>query len=96
MELHTYAGVVEENYQRLADLLLSADTDALKVQRLLSIALLPTPPIKRGYAIWSEGLLAEAFACFPTPGLPGLIGTFAHLDRPPGHVSTLQSAHDVG
>lgn len=73
MELQTYAGVVEENYQRLADLLLSSDPDASKVQRLLSIDLLPTPPIKRGYAIWSEGLLAEAFACFPTPAFPALL-----------------------
>jgi hypothetical protein len=72
MELHTYTGVVEDNYQRLADILLSADPDALKVQRLLSIDLLPTPPMKRGYAIWSEGLLAEAFACFPTAAFPAL------------------------
>jgi HEAT repeats len=73
MELQTYAGVVEENYQRLADLLLSLDPEASKVQRLLSIDLLPAPPIKRGYAIWSEGLLAEAFACFPTLAFPALL-----------------------
>jgi hypothetical protein len=73
MELHTYIGVVEDNYQRLADILLSADPDASKVQRLLSIALLPTPSMKRGYAIWSEGLLAEAFACFPAPAFPALL-----------------------
>lgn len=73
MDLHTYASVVEDNYQRLADILLSADPDASKVQRLLSIDLLPVPPIKRGYAIWSEGLLAEAFACFPTPAFPTLL-----------------------
>jgi len=86
MELHTYAGVVEENYQRLADLLLSADTDALKVQRLLSIDLLPTPPIQRGYAIWSEGLLAEAFVCFPTPAFPALLGFQAlFASCPAGH-----------
>ena len=72
MELHTYASVVEDNYQRLADILLSADPDASKVQRLLSLALLPTPPITRGYAIWSEGLLAEALACFPAPAFPAL------------------------
>jgi HEAT repeats len=72
MELHTYAGVVEDNYQRLADILLSADPDAAKVQRLLSFDLLPAPPIPRGYAIWSEGLLAEAFACFPTAAFPAL------------------------
>jgi hypothetical protein len=72
MELHTYASVVEDNYQRLADILLSADPDASKVQRLLSLDLLPVPPIARGYAIWSEGLLAEAFACFPTPAFPAL------------------------
>jgi hypothetical protein len=72
MELQTYAGVVEDNYQRLADILLSADPDTSKVQRLLSLDLLPAPPITRGYAIWSEGLLAEAFACFPTPAFPAL------------------------
>jgi hypothetical protein len=72
MELHTYASVVEDNYQRLADILLSAAPDASKVQRLLSLDLLPTPPITRSYAIWSEGLLAEAFACFPTPAFPAL------------------------
>ena len=72
MELQTYAGVVEDNYQRLADILLSADADASKVQRLLSLDLLPAPPITRGYAIWSEGLLAEAFACFPTLAFPAL------------------------
>ena len=32
----------------------------------------PAPPIPRGYAIWSEGLLAEAFACFPTTAFPAL------------------------
>jgi HEAT repeats len=72
MELHTYASVVEDNYQRLADILLSADPDASKVQRLLAIDLLPAPPIPRSYAIWSEGLLAEAFACFPTAAFPAL------------------------
>src|SRR5215470_11779395 len=72
MELQTYAGVVEDNYQRLADILLSANPDASKVQRLLSIDFLPAPPIPRGYAIWSEGLLAEAFACFPTTAFPAL------------------------
>src|SRR4029450_2601804 len=72
MDLHTYAGVVEDNYQRLADILLSADPDASKVQRLLALDLLPAPPIPRGYAIWSEGLLAEAFACFPTAAFPAL------------------------
>jgi hypothetical protein len=73
MELHTYAGVVEDNYQRLADVLLSSEPDASKVQRLLSIDFLPATPIKRGYAIWSEGLLAEAFACFPTLAFPALL-----------------------
>jgi hypothetical protein len=73
MELQTYTGVVEENYQRLADILLSSDSDTAKVQRLLSIDLLPVPPIKRGYAIWSAGLLAEAFVCFPTPAFPALL-----------------------
>jgi hypothetical protein len=66
MDLHTYASVVEDNYQRLAGLLLSPDADALKAQRLLALDLLPAPPVPCGYAIWSEGLLAEAFACFPT------------------------------
>jgi HEAT repeats len=73
MDVHTYTGVVEDNYQRLADLLLSADPDASKVQRLLALDLLPAPPIPRGYAIWSEGLLAEAFACFPTVAFPALV-----------------------
>ena len=73
MDLATYARVVEENYQRLADILLSSDPDASKVQRLLSLDLLPAPTMKRGYAIWSEGLLAEAFACFPTPAFPALL-----------------------
>ena len=72
MDLHTYASVVEDNYQRLADLLLSPAPDASKVQRLLALDLLPAPPIPRGYAIWSEGLLAEAFACFPTAAFPAL------------------------
>lgn len=73
MDLATYASVVEENYQRLADILLSAAPDASKVQHLLSLDLLPAPPMKRGYAIWSEGLLAEAFACFPTPAFPAVL-----------------------
>jgi hypothetical protein len=73
MELHTYASVVEDNYQRLADILLSADPDALKVQRLLAVHFLPVPPIPRGYAIWSEGLLAEAFACFPAEAFAALL-----------------------
>ncbi|HEY7489858.1 MAG TPA: hypothetical protein VIH59_01925 [Candidatus Tectomicrobia bacterium] len=72
MELYTYAGVVEDNYQRLADILLSVDSDASKVHRLLALDLIPAPPIPRGYAIWSEGLLAEAFACFPTAAFPAL------------------------
>src|SRR5262245_35321131 len=72
MDLHTYAGVVEDNYQRLADILLSPAPDASKVQRLLSLDLLPAPLIPRGYAIWSEGLLAEAFVCFPTAAFPAL------------------------
>jgi hypothetical protein len=73
MDLHTYASVVEDNYQRLADVLLSADPDASQVQRLLALDLLPAPPVPRGYAIWSEGLLAEAFACFPTLAFPALL-----------------------
>jgi hypothetical protein len=72
MDLHTYASVVEDNYQRLADILLSADPDASKVQRLLAVHFLPVPPIARGYTIWSEGLLAEACACFPTAAFPAL------------------------
>ena len=72
MKLHTYASVVEDNYQRLADILLSADPDTSNVQRLLSLDLLPVPSIPRGYAIWSEGLLAEAFACFATAAFPAL------------------------
>src|SRR5262245_18833953 len=72
MELHTYASVVEDNYQRLADILLSADSDAAKDQRLLALDFLPAPPTPRSYAIWSEGLLAEAFACLPTAAFPAL------------------------
>ena len=72
MDMHTYASVVEDNYQRLADVLLSTDPDASKVQRLLALDLLPAPPIPRGYAIWSEGLLAAAFAYFPTAAFPAL------------------------
>jgi|RhiMetdeSRZDD1v2_1073273.scaffolds.fasta_scaffold33751_2 hypothetical protein len=60
MDMHTSASVVEDNYQRLADVLLSADPDTSKVQRLLALDLLPAPPLPRGYAIWSEGLLVEA------------------------------------
>jgi len=73
MDLETYARVVEENYQRLADILLSSHPDISKIQRLLAIDLLPTPPMKRGYAIWSEGLLAEAFAGLPTAAFPALL-----------------------
>ena len=73
MDLETYARVVEENYQRLADILLSSHPDISKIQRLLAIDLLPTPPMKRGYAIWSEGLLAEAFAGLPTSAFPALL-----------------------
>ena len=85
MDVHTYTGVVEDNYQRLADLLLSADPDASKVQRLLALDLLPAPPIPRGYAIWSEGLLAEAFACFPTVAFPAL---FERLRTATAHQDT--------
>jgi hypothetical protein len=73
MDLETYARVVEENYQRLADILLSSNPDTSKMQRLLAIDLLPAPPMKRGYAIWSEGLLAEAFAGLPTSAFPALL-----------------------
>jgi hypothetical protein len=72
MELHTYASVVDDNYQRLADILLGTEPDASKVQRLLAVHFLPVPSIPRGYAIWSEGLLAEAFACFATAAFPAL------------------------
>src|SRR5262245_56625764 len=85
MDLHTYAGVVEDNYQRLADILLSPAPDASKVQRLLSLDLLPAPPIPRGYAIWSEGLLAEAFVCFPTAAFPAL---FERLRTATAHQDT--------
>jgi hypothetical protein len=85
MDVHTYASVVEDNYQRLADLLLSPDPDAAKVQRLLALDLLPAPPIPRGYAIWSEGLLAEAFACFPTAAFPAL---FERLRTATAHQDT--------
>jgi len=73
MDLETYARVVEENYQRLADILLSPNSDISKMQRLLAIDLLPAPPMKRGYAIWSEGLLAEAFASLLTSAFPALL-----------------------
>src|SRR4029453_1633834 len=58
---------------------------ASKVQRLLSLALPPAPPIPRGYAIWSEGLLAEAFVCFPTAALPAL---FERLRTATAHQDT--------
>ncbi len=73
MELETYAQAVEENYQNLADILLDASSDEATVQRLLSINLAPVPPMKRGYAIWSEGIWAEVLACFPTEAFPQLI-----------------------
>jgi hypothetical protein len=44
MELHTYASVVDDHYQRLADILLSADSNAAKVQCLLAVRFLPAPP----------------------------------------------------
>ncbi len=74
MELETYAQAVEENYQNLADILLDTASDAAAVERLLSIDLVPVPPMKRGaYAIWSKGIWAEALACFPTDALPRLL-----------------------
>ncbi len=73
MELETYAYAVEDNYQRLADILLSSAPDASKVERLLLIDFVPVIPMKRGYAIWSEGIVAEAFACFPTYAFPCLL-----------------------
>ncbi len=73
MELETYAQAVEENYQALADILLDSSSDALTVERLLSIELVPVPPMKRGYAIWSEGIWAEALACFPEHAFPQLL-----------------------
>ncbi len=73
MELEKYAQAVEENYQNLADILLDASSAAGTVERLLSIDLVPVPPMKRGYAIWSEGLWAEALACFPTDAFPRLL-----------------------
>lgn len=82
MELEKYAQVVEENYQCLADILLSSGPNASKVERLLSIELSPVTPVKRGYAIWSEGLLAEALACFPTQAFPRLLDV---LQTAPDH-----------
>ena len=60
MDLHTYAGVVEDNYQRLADLLLSPAPDASKVQRLLALDLLPR---RRSRAATPSG----PRACWPRP-----------------------------
>src|SRR4029434_7215106 len=76
---------INSNYQRLADILLSPAPDASKVQRLLALDLLPAPPIPRGYAIWSEGLLAEAFVCFPTAAFPAL---FERLRTATAHQDT--------
>ena len=73
MELETYADTVAENYQRLADILQSSVPDASKVERLLSLDLLPVITMKRGYAIWSEGIVAEALACFPAHAFPRLL-----------------------
>ncbi len=73
MELEKYAQAVEENYQTLADILLDASSNALTVERLLSVDLGPVPPMKRGYAIWSEGIWAEALACFPADAFPQLL-----------------------
>ncbi|MDH3598385.1 MAG: HEAT repeat domain-containing protein [Candidatus Tectomicrobia bacterium] len=73
MELETYADAVAENYQRLADILQSSAPDSSKVERLLSIDLLPVITMKRGYAVWSEGIVAEALACFPTQAFPRLL-----------------------
>ena len=73
MELETYAQAVEDNYQRLADILLDSTSPASAVERLLSIAWTPAPPMKRAYAIWSEGIWAEALACFPSESFPRLL-----------------------
>ena len=73
MELETYAQAVEDNYQRLADILLDSPSPASAVERLLSIAWTPVPPMKRAYVIWSEGIWAEALACFPNEAFPRLL-----------------------
>ncbi|ETW97584.1 MAG: hypothetical protein ETSY1_22070 [Candidatus Entotheonella factor] len=75
MELETYAQAVEDNYQRLADILLDSTSSSSAVERLLSLELASVPPMKRGYAIWSDGLWAEALACFPTEAFPRLFDT---------------------
>ncbi len=72
MELELYAQAVEDNYQRLADILLDSTSSVATVDQLLSLELAPVPPMKRGYAIWAEGLWAEAMACLPTEAFPRL------------------------
>ncbi|ETX01952.1 MAG: hypothetical protein ETSY2_36420 [Candidatus Entotheonella gemina] len=73
MELETYSQAVEDNYQQLADILLDSASSASAVERLLSLEWVPVPPMKRGYAIWSEGIWAEALACFPADAFPRLL-----------------------
>jgi HEAT repeat protein len=73
MELENYAQAVEDNYQHLADILLDSTSSSSAVEHLLSIEWAPVPPMKRGYAIWSEGIWSEALACFPTDAFPCLL-----------------------
>jgi hypothetical protein len=73
MELEHYARAVEDNYQQLADILLDSTSSSATVDRLLSIEWVLVPPMKRGYAIWSEGIWAEAVVCFPSDAFPRLL-----------------------
>ncbi len=46
------------------------------MDQLLSLEPSPVPEVKkRGYSIWSEGIFAEAFACFPELAFPRLLET---------------------
>ena len=69
---HTKA--VTANYQKLAEILLKKESESWQVDRLLSLEPGPVPEIKRrGYSIWSAGVFAEAFACFPEIAFPRLL-----------------------
>ncbi|MBI1926835.1 HEAT repeat domain-containing protein [Candidatus Poribacteria bacterium] len=73
MELWKYASAVEANYQKLAEIFLNPADESGRVERLLSFHLAPVPKVKSWYTIWSEGILAEAFACLPKPAFPRLL-----------------------
>jgi hypothetical protein len=76
MDFLEHTRAVAANYQRFAEILLSNESGLSKVNRLLALNLTPVPEIKRqGYSIGSEGIWAEAFACFPEFSFPRLLET---------------------